>query len=130
MKTCSVQRQSEGYSYTLSFIMRTREETEAGWYDEYGQGNHEARLRGWACVVRACTEKEDALRLSALFCRNVFAIPSCTHWDGSTLSMYCGDAGRGYLHTLARAESLRLDDEPEDRLPLFCEDTENKPTKV
>lgn len=66
-------------------------ETEAAWHDEQGQGNRYAREREFYCVVVPCT-KDEAIVLSKLFHKR-FAIESCCHYDGETLSMYCGDAG-------------------------------------
>src|SRR5438132_112100 len=67
---------------------------ELGWWNCTGQGNQQARGRGKDCVVVSVADEETALRFTALFVRQ-FAIPSCVHWDGNLLSMYCGDAGSG-----------------------------------
>ena len=72
----------------------TKEELESAWHNISGQGNLDARGRGWACIIIPC-DKETALVLSAIFHRH-FAIETCCHWDGETLSMYCGDAGGGW----------------------------------
>lgn len=69
------------------------EETIAAWSEVDGQGNHHARYRGWMCVVVPCN-RSDAVLLSKKF-HYRFAIESCCHYDGETLSMYCGDAGSG-----------------------------------
>lgn len=75
------------------------EELEAAWNDVSGQGNSQARAKGWACVTVTCN-KEQALELSAMFHRH-FAIESCCYWDGGVLSMYCGDAGGSYRDLMA-----------------------------
>jgi len=77
------------------------EEIRQGW--DGGQGNQQARERGKFCVIVPLPDSEFAVGLTHLFVMLVFAIPSCTHWDGETLSMYCGDAGSGYRLTIARA---------------------------
>lgn len=107
--------------WTTVFGQRTKAETEAGWNDLGGQGNQQARERGKYCVIHPCTDKETALILSALFVRNVFAIDSCVHWDGNTVSMYCGDAGSGYVRTMELARELTLDTVPAYGYPLFAE---------
>ena len=74
------------------FTRYTRDEIVAAWNDENGQGNKYARDRGLFCFVKECGEK-DAVILSALFVRKVFAEPASSHYDGRTLSLYCGGAG-------------------------------------
>lgn len=83
-----------GMSYWTKY---TREELKTqGWNNFHGQGNHQARMRGSSCVIVPITNEETALILTALFVRK-FAIPSCTHWDGQTLSLYCGGSGSNHL---------------------------------
>lgn len=82
----------------------TNEELRAAW-NEGDQGHAEAVERGRWCVVIECDEY-DAVSLSRLFVRNVFAIPTCCHYDGRTLSLYCGDAGSGAPGTFALARAL------------------------
>lgn len=107
--------------YTVQFGQRSIAETEAGWHDTNGQGNHQAVARGEFCVLHPCEDKETALILSALFVRNVFAIDSCVHWDGRTISMYCGDAGSGYAHTMDAAAKLTPCTPPLYDVPLFSD---------
>ncbi len=68
----------------------------AAWSDEEGQGHRQAVERGRGCIVVKC-DQWDAISLSRLFIRNVFAIATCCHydWESETLSLYCGDAGSG-----------------------------------
>ena len=76
------------------FIRYTQEELREAWTGN-GQGNDQARNpkhNRYCCTVN-CQDEEEALELSALFVRNVFAAPSCVHWNGETVSFYCGDAG-------------------------------------
>lgn len=75
------------------------------WYDVRGQGNIYARNRGPACIIHTCTQDE-AIELSRMFVRTVFAIPTCCHYDGNTVSLYCGDAGRNYQRTMEKAKEL------------------------
>lgn len=83
----------------------TREEIAAAWESE-GQGHETAIERGGWCVIVPCQEREVALQLSAAFVRCVFAIPTCCHWNGTTLSLYCGDAGHGAPGAKANCEKL------------------------
>lgn len=66
--------------------------TEA-WSDD-GQGHKQAVERGDMCVVFKCTPAQ-ALLATRAFVEKVFAVPTCCHYDGETLSLYCGDAGVG-----------------------------------
>lgn len=62
-------------------------------------GHHEAIERGVDCVIVPC-DQETAVLLSRLFIREL-AMPTCCHYDGHTLSMYCGAAGRDKEHVKA-----------------------------
>ncbi len=55
------------------------------------QGHHQAVDRGKDCIVVTCDE-ETAILFTRIFIRE-FAIPTCCHYDGQTLSMYCGALG-------------------------------------
>jgi hypothetical protein len=74
--------------------MMTPDEMPAYWRQD-GQGHQQAEARGPACVVVKC-DLTDAKSLSAWFVNHVFGIPTCTHYDSETLSLYCGDAGSGW----------------------------------
>lgn len=76
-------------------------------WNKEGQGHKEALERGKYCVIVKCN-KYDASVLSQIFVNAYFAIPTCTHYNGNTLSLYCGDAGssRGILKI--RVEKLVL----------------------
>jgi hypothetical protein len=70
----------------------TPHEVVAKWTDVAAQGNRGARERDpRLCVVIRCRDRDLAVTLSALFYRRVFGVLSCTHWDGETLSFYCGE---------------------------------------
>lgn len=87
-------------------IAYTKKEIENAWYaEDSAQGHRDAIARGPMCVVVKCA-KQAALELSALFVREIFAIPECCNYDGKTLSMYCGDAGSNWRATMARTEGL------------------------
>lgn len=103
MRTATVPLSPRGG--TCTFSVYTQQEIEAGWHDTDGQGNHQAREKGTSCVCVECGH-DDALELSALFVRQVFAIPSCCHYDGVTLSLYCGDAGQHWVSCRNSAQSL------------------------
>lgn len=81
------------------------EEIRAAWQDKKGQGHRQAVQRGRDCVVVKIND-ENAVVLAALFIRCVFAIPTCTHYNGKTLSLYCGDSGSGVKACLAHARGL------------------------
>lgn len=82
----------------IIWISYTDAELKAAWQEE-GQGHQKAVERGEYCHIIPCSEDE-ALRLSRKFVEQVFAIPTCCHYDGSTLSLYCGDAGKGSKNML------------------------------
>lgn len=85
------------------FARYTRQETMEAWDNLKGQGNREARERGKICFLAPCETRDEALVLSALMVREVFAIPTCAHWDGQTFSFYCGGAGSDWQRTLDHA---------------------------
>lgn len=58
------------------------------------QGQEQARRRGRRCVVVRCT-RDEAEELIRLWTQYLFAIESCTHYDGDTLSLNCSEAGSG-----------------------------------
>lgn len=76
-----------------SWYKYSDDELIAAW-DTYDQGHKQAVERSEMCVVFDCT-KEQALLATRAFVEKVFAVPTCCHYDGETLSMYCGDAGVG-----------------------------------
>ena len=61
-------------------------------WNENGQEHTAAIERGSWCVVTPCTE-EEAINICSWFVHDAFACPTCTHYDGKTVSLYCGDAG-------------------------------------
>lgn len=69
------------------------DELTAAWSED-GQGHKRAVERGDMCVVFECTPVQ-ALLATRAFVEKVFAVPTCCHYDGETLSLYCGDAGVG-----------------------------------
>lgn len=76
----------------------------AAW-QEKGQGHEDAVARGHNCVLIPCSWT-DAIILSAIFVRGIFAILTCCHYNGQTLSLYCGEAGRDASWTCDRARML------------------------
>ena len=84
----------------------TDEELRAAW-ETNDQGHRQAVERGPTCVVVIC-DVFDAVSISRLFVRNIFAVPTCCHYDGTTLSLYCGDAGGGWRDTYRSAQTLTL----------------------
>lgn len=87
------------FEYTDTALLR-----EMG--DSSLQGNRQAEARESMCVIAAVRSPQEAVELCRVFVRDVFAIPSCCHYDGTTLSMYCGDAGSGWQGTVKRAVAL------------------------
>lgn len=86
-----------GNSYWYKY---TDEELESEWENTQGQGNIEARdFNNKWCIVVKCTISQ-ALALTRMFVERVFAIPSCCYYNGTTLSLYCGDAGSGATELL------------------------------
>lgn len=79
---------------TLSRNIYTDTEIRTAWLELNGQGNREARSYNRLCVVKECTEPQ-ALALSRVFIDR-FAMPTCCHYNGKELSMYCGAAGGGF----------------------------------
>ncbi len=103
MESCEVET-FKGYG--LHWTRYTKKEIKEAWNKD-GQGHFQAIERGDACIVVPCDEGE-AIILSALFVRNVFAIPTCTHYDGKTLSLYCGDAGSRWKDTMENCKTKIL----------------------
>lgn len=94
---------------TIHSTYYTDEELIAAWSNLKGRGNAEARERGNLCVIKTCTLME-AVALSRYFVENVFAMPSCCHYDGSILSMYLGGAGGGYREARDEIERVQTRD--------------------
>lgn len=102
--------ESYGHNSGRWWAERTDAEIKAAWHT-VGQGHEEAKARGRWCVVVECDE-EEAIHLSRLFIRE-FAIPTCCHYDGTTLSMECGGAGgHGVADLMARMRSIVPSKEP------------------
>ena len=104
--TCSVGRVhlTTGGSMVYRQRLLTPEEWLVAWESDE-QGNKQAKARGNMCVIVPCDKIEQAVIYANLFFRE-FAIASCSHWNGNTLSMYCGDAGGGYQSLMGRARVL------------------------
>lgn len=79
------------------FARYTRQEIAEAMLSSEGQGSREAQEQGKLCFLAPCETRDEALTLAALMTREVFAIPTCAHWDGRTFSFYCGAASRGCL---------------------------------
>lgn len=87
-----------GGSCTSSWHVPNEAEITAGWVDTIGQGNKEARKRGRHCVVVRC-DREAAIVMSRMFHKK-FAMESACHFDGTTLSMFCGHSGGNGMHLM------------------------------
>lgn len=59
------------------------------YWEQDGQGHKDAVSRESACIVVHC-DLDYAKKMSAWFANEIFALPTCTHFDGATLSLYCG----------------------------------------
>lgn len=103
MESCEIKTLG---GYGLHWTRYTKGEIKEAWNKD-GQGHSNAMKRGDACVVVPCDE-EEAIILSALFVRRVFALPTCTHYDGNTLSLYCGDAGSGWRDAIENCKKMIL----------------------
>lgn len=75
------------------------------YWEDRGQGHKEAVCRGSMCVVKKC-DLQSAKKISAEFVNDLFSIPTCTHYDGETLSLYCGDAGSNWQSLFQDANKL------------------------
>lgn len=99
-----VERVEEGNTI---WFRRSDDELIAAWSED-GQGHRQAVERGHMCVVFKCT-REQALLATRAFVEKVFAVPTCCHYDGETLSMYCGDAGvGGYENCKSSAKGIAM----------------------
>jgi len=95
------------YGGTVFWAEYSDDELKTAWSTD-GQGHEEAVARGPKCHVVKCTEDE-AIELSRLFVREVFACPSCCHYDGKTLSLSCGDNGeRFWQRALQKTQKLTI----------------------
>jgi hypothetical protein len=117
------------YGYTIEFTVYSRAEIEAAW-TLTGDGHEEAKAMKRSCVLVRGVDKEQALRISAMFVRCVCALPTCAYYDEATktVSLYCGRMAHQMLsHTLARTENLVHmllggEDLPFKGAPLFEDD--------
>jgi len=100
----SEQRMTKSNGYITHWIEYNEEEIQMFW-DTKGQGHHEAVHRGGWCVVIPC-DLNQAIKYSLWFVHKAFAIPTCTHYNGETLSLYCGDAGSGASNLKSRVEAF------------------------
>ena len=74
-------------------------------WEKDGQGRNQSKSRGPFCVVTTCS-KNDAVAICQYFIRNLFAIPTCTHYNGDTVSLFCGDAGSECRTLMAATKSF------------------------
>lgn len=65
----------------------------------------EARRRGSLCVVKICSTKEQAIKMARRFYQR-FSSYECIHWNGETISFYCGEAGSGAKQLFSDVSSL------------------------
>ena len=80
------------YDGMTTYTRRYSKKEIENFWKTLGQGHDQALERNVEyCIVLNCSYR-DALVYSAIFLRH-FAIPTCTHYDGITLSLYCADAG-------------------------------------
>ncbi len=91
-------------------------EIERYWYKE-GQGRRQSIERDDSCVIVPCSNQE-AREWSCYFINNIFAIPTCTHYDGYTISLYCGDAGKGWRECFDKTKEY-IDSQVNNRKPLI-----------
>ena len=61
--------------------------------------------RSSSCVVVKC-KQSDAVNFTKWFIEKAFSMPSCTHYDGETLSIYCGEAGSGFANLFDRVKAF------------------------
>lgn len=81
-----------GYTRTYKTIHSDEELEEL--LAEEGLARQEAKRRGKLCVVKPCLTKKRALEMARNFYER-FSSYECIHWDGKTISFYCGEAGSG-----------------------------------
>lgn len=92
------------------YFKYTDDQLREAWVAPGKQGHAEAVGRHRHSVTFACSESE-ALALHRLFCRRVFNVPSCCHYDGSALTMYYGDTGCYDGGARERHEVMKICDE-------------------
>ena len=88
------------------YVAYSRDDIRAAWGNDSLESNKIARGRGGMCVITPDCSEDNALEISALFVRNVYACPECTHYDGRNVSLYCGQAGSGAGRAMGAARSL------------------------
>ena len=64
---------------------------------------NDAKKMDNGCVVIECNEN-DAKEAAAYFVNNLFAIPTCTYYDGVKLSLCCTYAGRNWGELLNKTQ--------------------------
>lgn len=77
---------------TCCYFAYTPDEVRSWWTRSDCWYHEEAKARGQDCVVTPPLNEQDAVILSALFVRCIYAEPSRCHYDGETLSLYCGSS--------------------------------------
>lgn len=95
----------EGPRFNTTWEEYDDAEIMVAWGNASGQGHQQAVERGRWCIVVEC-DVYDAISLSRLWIRNLFALPTCCNHDGKTLSLYCGDAGSDAPNLLERTRLL------------------------
>jgi len=122
-------------AYSEMFFSKwTADEFKSAWHREpLEQGQGEAKGREKYCVVVPVLKESDALILACLFTRTIGFSPSCTHWDGSTLSLHYGQGGHYTLHSQREAVTRLVDAwkwglVPDTKGALFAGDLE--PTRM
>lgn len=92
------------------WFKRSADDIRKGWADAHGQGNHKARMMELNDfnVVVPVIEEQAAILLTAEFLA-LFAIDSCAYWDGTRLSLYCGDVGGDARYLKAKVLEMIMD---------------------
>ncbi len=87
--------QYTGYRGNKTYTKRYSKKEIENFWKTLGQGHDQALKRDLRyCIVLHCSH-EEALIYTAIFIRH-FHIPTCTHYNGATLSLYCLDAGSDF----------------------------------
>ena len=100
-----INRTTNKNGWAVTWNEYTLEEIKTSW-EKLTSKHDGAYYRKENCVITLCGEL-DALILSRWFIHKVNACLYCTHYDGITLSLYCGEAGSAHAIELmmTRTES-------------------------
>jgi hypothetical protein len=107
---------------TIEELVYSRRALRAAWKSKTDINKH-ARRRKYGCVVFPVPNEETALKLSSLFTWWILDSPDAVHYDGKTISFFCGDLKKGKEAMLNCIElPALLEEDIRNNVYFFSED--------